>query len=135
MLQKSLRAPSGSPDLRYKAGQRQLNEFTGEQFRNPLVIKWLKASTLSEIPRLHGDGVDMKIRNVNIPGGMPCHRGCQSRPPRRERPHRRVPWARLRTEIAVLSVEISAFVLRSLKNSFLWAALLPIFTSDHERRM
>src|SRR3954451_19946891 len=33
------------------------------------------------------------------------------------------------------SAEISAFVLRSLKNSFFWAAFVPIFTSDHDRRM
>ena len=31
--------------------------------------------------------------------------------------------------------EILRFALRKLKNSFFWLAVVPIFTSDHERRM
>src|SRR3984893_1988200 len=33
------------------------------------------------------------------------------------------------------SAEILLFALRRLKNSFFWLAVVPIFTSDHERRM
>ena len=33
------------------------------------------------------------------------------------------------------SAEILLFALRRLKNSFFWFAVVPIFTSDHERRM
>ena len=33
------------------------------------------------------------------------------------------------------SAEIRPFALRRLKNSFFWLAVVPIFTSDHERRM
>ena len=33
------------------------------------------------------------------------------------------------------SAEIWLFALRRLKNSFFWLAVVPIFTSDQERRM
>ncbi len=33
------------------------------------------------------------------------------------------------------SAEILLFALRRLKNSFFWFAVVPIFTSDQERRM
>ena len=33
------------------------------------------------------------------------------------------------------SAEILLLALRRLKNSFFWFAVVPIFTSDHERRM
>ena len=33
------------------------------------------------------------------------------------------------------SAEIRLLALRRLKNSFFWLAVVPIFTSDHERRM
>ena len=33
------------------------------------------------------------------------------------------------------SAEMRLLALRRLKNSFFWLAVVPIFTSDHERRM
>ena len=33
------------------------------------------------------------------------------------------------------SAEIRLLALRRLKNNFLWLAVVPIFTTDHERRM
>jgi hypothetical protein len=34
-----------------------------------------------------------------------------------------------------LRMEILLWALRRLKNTFFWLAVVPIFTSDHERRM